>query len=373
MKYIGYYDTTVGRRNMCLAAVNKMNYIAEALNNIGLSVEIISLSTSTDKTLPLEEKLNEKTTIKYFKALKKRKGKIGRIINVLAQRVKIFTYCMKNIAKEEEVIVYHSLGLMSPVYLAKKIKGFKLILEVEEFYNDVHKRSNLSPIKEKIFIDCADKYIFPTDLLNCKFNKKNKPYALICGTYKAEKDRICQRDDEKIHVVYAGTFDFVKGGVLAAIESAKYLSENYHLHIAGFGTGDETKKTLEKIEEISKKSGALITYEGLLSGEEYIRFIQSCHIGLSTQNPEADFNASSFPSKILSYMANGLRVVTIDIPAVKTSDVGEEMYYYDKQSGAEIAKAIMSVDLNEGYDSREKLERLDRKFTERMKALLKEV
>ena len=105
-----------------------------------------------------------------------------------------------------------------------------------------------------------------------------------------------------------------------------------------------------------------MSYDGLLSGEEYIRFIQSCDIVLSTQNPDAAFNATSFPSKILSYMANGLRVVSIRIPAIEQSAVGDALFYYDRQTSEEIAKAILSVDMNSSYDSRTLIHALDNAF-----------
>ena len=130
----------------------------------------------------------------------------------------------------------------------------------------------------------------------------------------------------------------------------------------GFGNGAETKAIKDLIADTDKKSCATVTYDGLLSGEEYIRFIQSCDIGLSTQNPDAAFNSTSFPSKIVSYMANGLRVVSIRIPAIEGSAIGKYMYYYDKQTPEEIAKAIMAVNVQDDYDGREIVSGLDAEF-----------
>ena len=135
------------------------------------------------------------------------------------------------------------------------------------------------------------------------------------------------------------------------------------MHILGFGNEEETKSMKDLISEVSKKSVATVTYDGLLSSEEYIRFIQSCDIGLSTQNPDAAFNATSFPSKILSYMSNGLRVVSIRIPAIEGSAIGKYMYYYDKQTPEEIAKAIMTVNLNDDYNGRQVISKLDAEFS----------
>lgn len=110
----------------------------------------------------------------------------------------------------------------------------------------------------------------------------------------------------------------------------------------------------------------------MLSGEEYIRFIQSCDIGLSTQNPDAAFNATSFPSKILSYLSNGLRVVSIRIPAIEGSDVGDKLFYYDEQTPKQIADAILSVDMAQAYDSRSDIVDLSNKFQNELMLMMKD-
>ena len=200
-------------------------------------------------------------------------------------------------------------------------------------------------------------------------NESKKPEAYIHGTYKVEHDREVSFNDGKIHIVYAGTFDPRKGGATAAA-AAEWLPENYHVHILGFGSDEDTELIKKQINETNVKAKATVTYDGLLSGEEYIQFMQKCQIGLSTQNPNAAFNDTSFPSKILSYMANGLRVVTVRIPAIESSAVGQDVYYYDEQTPQAIAEAVMKIDLNDGYDGRKRIEELDNKFQVDVKGIL---
>ena len=206
-------------------------------------------------------------------------------------------------------------------------------------------------------------------LKNDKINLKNKAYCIIHGTYNVEKQITRKFNDGRIHCVYAGTFDPRKGGVAAAA-AGEFLDERYHIHILGFGSENDKKLLIKTIEELSKKTTCKITYDGLLSGGEYIKFIQSCDIGLSTQNPNAAFNDTSFPSKILSYMANGLKVVSIRIPAIETSDVADYIYYYDKQEPREISNVIMSIDINDDYDSRKLISELGEKFREKLKGVI---
>jgi glycosyltransferase involved in cell wall biosynthesis len=374
IKYIGYYDVESNSnelRGYALAATNKMDYISKVLNRIGYDVLIVSPSRTRNKKHYKGKiiQINDNVTLKLFPTFPWG-NKLQKAFSLIIGDAMLFLYLIFNIRKNENIIVYHSLGLRNTVRYAKLFKGFKVILEVEEIYQDVMPYSMHTRKEEYKSFRAADKYIFSTEMLNAKLNQLGKPYTIINGTYQVEEDRNVKFDDEKIHVIYAGTFDPRKGGALAAA-AAEFLPENYHVHIIGFGSNEDKNKLLKKIDEISKMTRATVTYDGLLRDEEYIQFLQKCHIGLSTQNPDAEYNDTSFPSKILSYMANGLRVVTVRIKAIETSAIGDKVYYYEKQTPKDIAETIMSIDFNEPYDSRKIIKKLDEKFVEEIKALLK--
>jgi hypothetical protein len=114
-----------------------------------------------------------------------------------------------------------------------------------------------------------------------------------------------------------------------------------------------------------------LTYDGLKSGEEYICFLQKCQIGLCTQIPDAKYTETSFPSKILVYMANGLRVLSPRIKAVEESSVGDLIYYYENQTSECIANSIKEIDFSQPYDSRTRLQQLDKQFAFDLQNLLK--
>lgn len=379
MKYFGYYaDGERAKESNCtLAAVNKMSYIAGVVADVVGKVEIISRATR--KASPQENeivKVNEKQTVQYF-ANTPHGWKISRVLFRQIDRIRFTVWMLKNIKKNEKVLVYHSLGYMREIDFVYRIKKFKLILEVEEIYSDVT-GNKYTRKKEVKFLQRADAYIFPTKLLSSEINFNGKPEVIIHGTYQVESDEKCKLFHEnfqsnfgqKIHCVYAGTLDPRKGGAIAAASAAELLTSDYHIHILGFGSDKDIQKMKELISKNSSNGRARVTYDGVLSGKDYIRFLQSCDIGLSTQDPNAAFNGTSFPSKILSYMANGLRVVSIRIPAVETSAVGNLVFYYDKQTPEEIAKAIMDIDFNDNYDSREYIRQLSSQFEKDIKRLL---
>lgn len=370
--YLSYYSTN--KENAFIAAQNKINYITDSLNKNGSQVEFVSASIVNSASIVSGkiQTIKDGVTLKTFDSLPNGNAfkRFIRRKHVYAQLKK---YLKENLSAGDTIIIYHSLGYYKLYKWLKEKLKVKIILEVEEIYSDVGKTRFVTRDKEVQSFSYADAYIFPTRLLDDVVNVNKKPSVIIHGTYCVEKECGQPFGDGKTHVVYAGTFDPRKGGVQAAAAAAGFLTGQYHVHILGFGSEEDKQNLLKTIEDVSKKTECTVTYDGLKSGEEYIRFIQGCDIGLSTQNPDAAFNATSFPSKILSYMANGLRVVSIRIPAIESSAIGDYMYYYDRQTPEAIAKAIMQVDLNDGYNGREIISKLDEKFTKEIAELINEV
>ena len=274
--------------------------------------------------------------------------------------------------KGDLVWIYHVNVAELVFIILAKLKKMKVILEIEEIYADVTENKYKKWFELQVF-KMPNAYIFPTQQLNSIINTHNKPSVIIEGTYKAEPAQVVPSNKDIIHVIYAGTLDPRKGGAMAAAAAAEYLPEGYLIHILGFGPKEQIKYIKEQIQLIQQKTKCKVSFDGLKTGNDYICFLQSCHIGLSTQNPNAAFNATSFPSKILSYLANGLHVVSIRLPVIEKSAVNDLLTYYDKKTPQEIAKAIMAVDLKAPYDSRGRLKQLDQKFQEDLQKLLNDV
>lgn len=373
IKYVAFYDTSgnIGEsRAYALSAAGKMDYICKALNRAGFSVLIVSPSRTSNRR-PYRGKriqLDDAIALKLFPTLPWG-NRLQRALSLIAGDVLLFCYLVLNTSRGENIIVYHSLGFRTVVRYAKKLRGFRLILEVEEIYQDVQQFSSRIQRNEYASFRDADAFIFSTELLNTKLNHAAKPSTVVYGTYQAEPDRMLSFHDGRIHAVYAGIIDLHKAGAAAAASAAKHLDSNYHIHIMGFGSAQDVRDLQQLITTIAPTTDCRLTYDGLLSREDYSELLQRCDIGLCTQNPEAALNETSFPSKILSYMANGLRVVSIRIQAVADSKIAEDIVFYDAQDPAAIAEAIRSIDLTTGKDHRALMERLDREFVESLRVL----
>src|SRR5690606_14341456 len=174
VKYIGFYDVPDSqvKRVSNLAATNKMDYICDAIIEAGFNVHLISPSwTSANgsfKWLAKETRtLKEGKKITFCPSFVTR-NKFTRNIKIIFSLVWLFFWLLKNVKRDEKILMYHVQWRSLAVRWAKKIKKFHLILEVEEIYGDVYA---IHPYFYKMEIDLiqsAVEYLFSTDLLEKK-------------------------------------------------------------------------------------------------------------------------------------------------------------------------------------------------------------
>lgn len=371
--YLGYFsdiDKEKNRRGFP-SADTKMQYVMDAMTKEGYDVEVLSFCGNDKRDCVWKKDDGYESTagnvrVRFFSSYRSR----FRILRIWGRQLAWMDakrYIRQHVCQPDcSVLIYHSPVFYKVTKLLRK-HGKSFIYEAEEIYSDVTGNQKARK-KELAQLKQAAGYMFSTAMLSRLVNTQHKPEIIVNGTYQTEPDRQVRLFDggseapRTIHCVYAGTLDVNKGGGLFAASAAACLSESYHIHILGFGSPEKVAAFQKSIAPIQQTAKARLTYDGVLQGEAYVRFLQSCDIGLSTQNPDAAFNDTSFPSKILSYMANGLRVVSVRIPVIEQSAIGGWMDYYDRPEPQAIANAIVSAARHEAYDSRKVLEKLDAAF-----------
>lgn len=367
--YLIHFDNKTNR-NVTPSAITKGKYVASALASCSSEVEIVSLAYPTkDSQDEVYYQVSENVICHLFKG-KYSNNRIIRYLNHKLYDKKIRKYLKQKVKKDDIVVVYHSLANMKLVKYIKKNITDKIVYEVEEIYGDVI-NDEKTKIKELKAFKNASSYIFSNDYLNSIINTKQLPYVTCYGTYEIPTLYKEAFNDNLIHCLYAGTLDCQKQGAAIAINTARYLPNNYIIHILGFGTSQDLSYTKNLIDEINKQYGVTkVIYEGVKLNEEYLKFIQKCQIGLSTQNMDASFNDTSFPSKILSYMSNGLEVVSANIGVVKNSKISQYIHFYEVQDEKAIANVILNINLNAKSNNVDVVKELDKEFKEDLKAML---
>lgn len=366
--YLIHFDNKTNR-NVTPSAITKGKYVASALASCSSEVEIVSLAYPTkDSQDEVYYQVSENVICHLFKG-KYSNNRIIRYLNHKLYDKKIRKYLKQNVKKDDIIVVYHSLANMKLVKYIKKNITDKIVYEVEEIYGDVINDEKAKTKELKAFKN-ASSYIFSNDYLNSIINTKQLPYVTCYGTYEIPTLYKESFNDNLIHCLYAGTLAQNKGA-LNAINVAKYLPNNYLIHILGFGSEKDIADIKNAVNEVNNSYGTTkVIYEGLKLNEEYLKFIQKCQIGLCTQNIDAAFNTTSFPSKILSYMSNGLEVVGVNIAAIKNSKVGQYIQFYNVPDEKEIANVILNINLNAKSNNVDVVKELDKEFKEDLKDML---
>lgn len=371
--YAGFYDLNKSNRMFAIPAVAKMDYIISALNQSGYRVEIISPSFILESKYQFhkggKKRINSKTSLWLPPSV----GMLTKYGKYFGAFFSFFFWFFKllTLKSSDTLILYHAPILTHPVKIARKIKKFQLIVEVEEIYTLAFNR-NLKGLKKEInFIKTADKHILVNNLIADTINL-NKQKSIVCyGPYKIDTEVEPKRFfDDKIHLVYAGSFSKTKGGVHNAVQAAELLSDDYVMHILGFGENHVVKELKEYIANINKKSKCKVIFEGQKQGEEYFSFMKGCDIGLNPQK-WGDYMLYAYPSKVLVYVNMGLNVVTSPLKTLKMSTINTYLNYTLEETPKALAEAILNVKLYSKEELRNVVNSLNDDFVLKIDSLIR--
>lgn len=353
IKFICHYDIKKNshiNRNYALSAVNKIDYLVSLLNVLGYNVEIISLSSTRNPKSYKGEKISYNNNLVRFFFSVAWKTKIHKFASNMYMRFAIFTYLLLYAKRNETVFVYHSMQYSKILYLIKKVKRLKFILELEELYSDVVQKVGFNT--ERSLISRADYYILSTEGIREKLGLSMNKSIIYYGPYNLNfvydsnnSNYVVKKEfSDKIKIIYSGTFD-IRKGVLNAIEMALYLNEDYSLSILGFGTSEEIKLVKSKVLSVQSMTKCKIVYVGKLIGAEYYNYLSQCDVGINPQAINNEFNNTSFPSKILAYLACQLNVITTDLKEISDSDLSNILHFSKSDSPRDLASAILKMKL----------------------------
>lgn len=339
------------------AAQTKVDYIRSKLPEYGSITICVNCSLTVDSSIFLPKTIIDeygKCRVLFSISSTKR---FLLPISGLTMLLSVFFYVLFHVKKGDTVILYHSIYYDPIVTFLKKLKKFKIVYEIEEIYADVRDGGNG---REKEITRCekaADAFIFSTEMLNEAVNKNHKKNIVIYGAYKAcEREKTeTNADTRKTIVVYSGTLMAGKGAS-HAVECARALDSSYEIRIIGYGSAEEIDTIKYLIEE--NKSDCKVVFDGMKYGDEYIEYLYKCDIGLCIQPHDNQFNATSFPSKILSYLNCGLKVVATNLEALKKSKLSELISFSADSTPNEVAKAI-KIAMEKKVNNSEMLNKLD--------------
>ncbi len=375
--YLGYYVTESQRNKLQLfpSCFSKIEYVADKLEQLGAQVRLVSAASAKKGTLfgGGRVSLSEKRTLRYFSSFGI-KGALFRKMNVVWLRFQLLLYILFCVKKKDVLLVYHSLFYAPVLKVAQKYFGKKFVLEIEDVYSSVTEEAKKFKTYEWEFFKYAESYLCVNDILAKKLPAEKKKIVSY-GNYSVYP-KFAKPDTDCIRLVYAGVIESYRGAAAMAVETMQHLDERYRLDVMGFGSKEEVEKLKNMIQEMNQEKGyECVRFLGMLQGEAYYAALQRCHIALSTHKYDEENMESAdhtFPSKLLVYLGNNLRIIAQEIECLKASALSDYIVFYPGADSAAIAKTIEAIDLNVQYSSTEFVEKLDADFMIELNKLLLE-
>ncbi|WP_282071629.1 hypothetical protein [Janibacter hoylei] len=263
---------------------------------------------------------------------------MSKMLSVLYGDVALAWHLLQFVPRRSTVVVYHSLDLRWVVPVIGALKSYQVILEVEEIYSDTisgFRRTALRPL-ERWQIRAADKYILSTELMLDLPGVRNSESVVLYGNYEAAPAKGRGRSGKSI--LYAGIIDSLKGGAARALDTAALLSDEFEMHIAGFGSPEDVSLFESRISDY--RGDCPVIFHGRLEPGELGRLMEKCDIGLSSQGIGSAYNLTSFPSKILEYLRNDMKVVSVPAVAVTSSTLASAIFFSRDDSAPSLAEAV---------------------------------
>lgn len=353
----------------------KMQYLIGVLKRLGYRVVVVSLLTSPLPGFHPRKIccVDERETHVYLAAFSAR-GRFSGTAAAALSYLFLFRYLFSVLRKTDTLLVYHAQLFSVPVRLAKALRRFRLILEIEEiFYREARTPKEVKRKKtECALLGAADGYLAVNETIQAEYCG-GKPSVISYGAYTVPPEYADRPDDGKIHLVYAGIINATHGSH-TAVKAMEHLDDRYRLHIYGFGLQRELDALRHMITQANARFGTeRIVFHGQKGGRAFDEGLQRCHIGLNfniTLGPQSGTYA--FPSKIPSYLGHGLDVLTYRIGSVTNSELNGCVQYFEVQTPEAVARAVESLTLHDRRTQTALIRDFDRTFAGRLHRLLEE-
>lgn len=354
---------------------SKIDYIVDSIKEQGYKVNLLSAASINKRGIYKKRDffIDNNENHHYFTSFNISNKYINKL-NILFIWFQLIVYIITNMKKGDKLLVYHSLFYNKPIKFLSRVFKKKFYLEIEDVYSALNSQNKKFEKEEWEFFKYAEGYLCVNDLIAEKLSNDKKK-VISYGNYNTPINYNNHDIDlTNIKLVYAGVIEQERNAAFLAIDAMKYLPSNYTLNILGFGNESDINAMKYKIKKINNylKREAVV-FHGRMEGEEYHRFLQGCDIALSTHaydESNMDSADNTFPSKVLIYLGNNLRVVAQKLLCLEESAVSSKISFYDRPDPKQIANVILSIDLTKSFNSKNTITHLDNEFRYSFKELL---
>lgn len=354
------------------SAITKIEYIKGALKEASYKVVLFSIAEGqvhNNKFIKADHfKIDEQEEQIYINTFGRR-NLIIKSISRLWMLMQLLFYLLFKVKKNEDILIYHSVAIMSIISIVRVLTTKSIYFEIEESFAAAYGESQSRITAECKYWQNVSGYICVNDIIAEKCQLKGK-VAVCYGEYNSKVNSNNEKEKNKIQILYAGVIEKEGTDAFIAVETALYLRQDYFVNILGYGEDSNIHLLLKRIKEVNSLLGYNgVNYFGCLSGDEYITFLQKCHIGLTTRVLNDSLSDYTFPSKTLVYLCNNLIPVCSPISCIKKSEISEYVSFCEEITPQSVAKTILAIDHNKTIDYSDIINQLNKKFVIKLKNL----
>ena len=223
--------------------------------------------------------------------------------------------------------------------LGAHIKGIPVLMIVTDIPDMVRSSNRVRCINNWLF-GLASGFVFLTEQMNDRLNRKQKPYIVLEGHVDADspeirpKEKYEQINGKKI-IIYAGSLRR-KYGIQSLVEGFQKANiENSELWI--YGDGDYREELEKKI-----TTDLRIKYKGVRDNAEVVSEELKAALLVNPRPTAPEYTKYSFPSKNMEYMVSGTPVLTTNLPGMP-KEYQDYVYLIGTETSDGIADALKTV------------------------------
>lgn len=325
------------------AATNKVLALAGAMRGVGMRCTVLSLGRGRQNGTCIQHaataKRLEHGTVLYAAFWQ------SPWLTHLVSFVSLAWLLAKLVRRHPSlcVLVYNRAYHYLPTLLLARLLGVRVHLDLEDGYI-VEGRGGIRHLKNTLtrrlfsWLCPHSSMVANTGLAG----QLDRPPAVVCHGVASATQTHCQDwSSGRLQVLFSGTLLEEVGCklMLAAVEILRRqhpdMVHEMHFVVTGRGPFSEIFRNL------AKQAPGWLSFGESLSRMDYVRVLNSSHIGLSLRMSAYEMGATTFPSKVVEYAEHGLLVLT-----TRTSDVpmlfGEDALYLEEESPQALASLLAS-------------------------------
>lgn len=249
---------------------------------------------------------------------------------IIVDVLKPFSYYLFGVARRLKIPTISIVtDLPEHIYFASSLKSrVRRTVKIKEFQR---------------MIKLSSGYIFLTDKMNYRLNKKHKEYQVIEGVSDIEANLMIEANEVSNNIcLYAGALHARYGikNMIDAFASEELRGIELHL----YGDGD----CVEYIKECSKMHNN-IKYFGVVDNKTVVQRQKKASVLLNPRPIDEEFTEYSFPSKNMEYMTSGTPLLTTRLPGM-SKEYLDYVYILDASNVVNIISSIKSffeIDISE--------------------------